>query len=207
MDQYINGEVLELEGDEAKDTHKRSMDKDKRCIANSIKDHLIPHVSSFKTPKEVFDDLTNMFKGKNINRKMTLRNRLKNLKILNLETIQSYFTRDAQIKEQLEVVEENVEEREIVMTTLNGLPRSWDSFIQGICARRKLISFDRLREECTQEESRLITREENMVEIEYQALAAHTRRNYRKKENHHHNKRKDNHHKRQNKFKRYPSNI
>ena len=50
--------------------------------------------------------------------------------------MQSYFTRVSQIKEQLEVVEENVEEEEIVMTTFNGLPRSWDSFIQGICARR-----------------------------------------------------------------------
>ena len=56
--------------------------------------------------------------------------------------------RVSQIKEQLEVVEENVEEGEISMTTLNGLPRSWDSFIQGICARRKMISFNGLREEC-----------------------------------------------------------
>ena len=48
------------------------------------------------------------------------------------------------------------------MTTLNGLPRTWDSVIQGICARRELISFSRLREECTQEEARLVTREEKM---------------------------------------------
>jgi hypothetical protein len=27
---------------------------------------------------------------------------------------------------------------EMVMTTLNGLPRSWDAFIQGICSRRKI---------------------------------------------------------------------
>ena len=45
LDQYINGEVPKLEGGEAKDAHKRSMDKDKRIIAYSIKDHLIPHVS------------------------------------------------------------------------------------------------------------------------------------------------------------------
>ena len=75
------------------------MDKDKRIITNSIKDHLIPHVYSFKTPKEVYDALTKMFEGKNINGKMTLRNRLKNVKIQNSETIQSYFQRVAQIKE------------------------------------------------------------------------------------------------------------
>ena len=54
---------------------------------------------------------------------MNLRNQLKNVKIKNFNTIQAYFTRVSQIKEQLEAVEENVEEGEIVMTNLNGLPR------------------------------------------------------------------------------------
>ena len=99
---------------------------DKRIIANSIKDHIIPHMSSLKTPKEMFDSLSKIFEGKNINWKMTLRNQLKNVKIQNVETIQSYFTRVSQIKEQLEAVDEEVENAEIVMTTLNGLPRSWD---------------------------------------------------------------------------------
>ena len=67
LDQFITKEVSKPEGDEAKDSHKRSMDKAKRIIADSIKDHLIPHVSTFKTPKEVYDALTNMFEGKNIN--------------------------------------------------------------------------------------------------------------------------------------------
>ena len=62
---------------------------------------------------------------------MTLRNQLKNVKIQNVETIQSYFTRVSQIKEQLEAVDEEVENAEIVITTLNGLIGSWDSFIQG----------------------------------------------------------------------------
>ena len=101
LDQYINGEVPEPEGDEANATHKNNLAKAKRIIIDSIKDHLIPHMSSFKTSKEVYDALTNMFEGKNINQKMTLSNQLKNVKIHNSETIQSYFTRVAQIKEQL----------------------------------------------------------------------------------------------------------
>ena len=83
LDQYISGEVPKLEGYEAKATHNKNLAKAKRIIADSIKDHLIPHVPSFKTPKEVFDALTKMFKGKNFNRKMTLRNQLKNVKIRN----------------------------------------------------------------------------------------------------------------------------
>ena len=71
----------------------------KRIIADSIKDHLIPQASSVKTPKAMFDSLTKMFEGKNINQKIKLRNQLKNVKIQNEETIQSYFTRVSQIKE------------------------------------------------------------------------------------------------------------
>ena len=60
---------------------------------------LSKHVFSLKTPKEMFDSLTKLFEWKNINWKMTLRNQLKNVKIQNAETIQSYFTRVSEIRE------------------------------------------------------------------------------------------------------------
>ena len=85
----------------------------------------------------MFDSLTKLFEGNNINQKMTLRKQLKNVKIQNVETIQSYFTSVSQIKEQLEAVDEEVDNIDVVITTLNDLPRSWDSFIRGLCARRK----------------------------------------------------------------------
>ena len=85
----------------------------------------------------MFDSLTKLFEGKNIKQKMTLRNWLKNVKTQNAETIQSHFTRVSQIKEQLEALDEEVENAEVVITTLNGLPGSWDSFIRGMCAGRK----------------------------------------------------------------------
>ena len=104
----------------------------------------------------MFDALTKLFEGKNINQKMTLRNQLKNVKIQNVYTIHPYFTRVSQIKEQLEAVDEEVENAKIVMTTLNGLPRAWDSFIQGIFTRKKLVKFSRLWEECSQEEDQIL---------------------------------------------------
>ena len=73
LEGFIEEEIPELEGNEAKAKHKKSMVKEKRIIADSIKDHLIPHVSSLKTPKQMFDALSWLYEGKNINRKMTLR--------------------------------------------------------------------------------------------------------------------------------------
>ena len=75
-----------------------------------------------------------------------------------------------------------VEEVEVVMSTLNGLPREWDSFIRGICARRKLTKFNNLWEECVQEEGRLLNREEKLNEEQDQVLVVHSKngRNKRK---------------------------
>ena len=81
MDTYISREVPVLEGDEARELHKKNLVKDKKIIVYSIKDHLIPQVSSLNKPKEMFDSLTKLFEGKNINWKMTLRKQLKNVKI------------------------------------------------------------------------------------------------------------------------------
>ena len=72
LDSYIHEEVPFLEGDEAKAFHKKKLVMEKRIITYSIKDHLIHQVSSLKTPKAMFDALTKLFEGKNINQKMNL---------------------------------------------------------------------------------------------------------------------------------------
>ena len=90
MDTYISGKVPVPEGDEDKALQKKYLVKAKKIIADSIMDHLIPQVSSLKTP--MFDSLTKLVEGKNINQGM------KNVKIQNAETIQSHFTRVSEIK-------------------------------------------------------------------------------------------------------------
>ena len=58
----------------------------------------------------MFDSLTKLFEGKNINQKMALRKQLKNVKI--------------QDAEQLEAVEEEMENAEVVIAAMNDLPLS-----------------------------------------------------------------------------------
>ena len=132
LEGFIKEEVVDPEEDEAKAKYKNDMIKANRIIV----DNLIPHVSSRRTPKEMFNALSILFEGGNVNRKMTLRNHLKSVKAQKSETMQSYFTRVAQIKDWLESIGDTVEEAYIVMTTLNGLPRDWE--VRGIFSRRKI---------------------------------------------------------------------
>ena len=52
LEGFIEADILEPEGDEDKAKHNKSLVKEKRIILDSIKDHLIPHVSSLKTPNK-----------------------------------------------------------------------------------------------------------------------------------------------------------
>ena len=74
------------------------------------------------------------YEGRNINRKMNLRSQLKRTKMRKGESIQDYFTRVSQFKEQLSTIGDTLDEHELVMTALNGLTRPLDSFIQTLCA-------------------------------------------------------------------------
>ena len=78
LDTYISREVRVPEGDEAKGL--KNLVKAKKIIADSITNQLVSQVSSIKT-SNMFDSLNKLFEWKNINRNMTLRNQLKNVKI------------------------------------------------------------------------------------------------------------------------------
>ena len=107
----------------------------------------------------MFDALSRMYEGRNINRKMNLRAQLKSIKMSHGESIQDYFTKVSQIKEQLEAIRDKIDEDEMVMNTLNGLTRPWESFIHMMCARKETMKFDMVWEDYIQEETRMENRE------------------------------------------------
>ena len=59
------------------------------------------------------------------------------------------------------------------MTTLNGLNRPWDSFIQTLFARKESMNIDIVWEDCIQEEARVDNKESLLREYD-QALSIHT---------------------------------
>ena len=78
LEKYIKNKVAEAE---AKEKHEQDLIKAMRIIVYSIKDHLIPQVSYKKTPKQMYDSLSIMYEGKNINIKMNMRTQFKGTKM------------------------------------------------------------------------------------------------------------------------------
>jgi hypothetical protein len=173
---HVKKMLPELKDEEAKAKFKKNEVKAKRILTDSIKDHLIPNVSELKTTKEMFDALTRLYESKNTSRKLSLQHQLRNVTMNKSETIANFFTRISQIKDQLAALGDPVEDVELVTTMLNGFSPSWDPFVQGICARRKLPKFDKLWANCSQEESRLMSKKQKVDDEENQALAAQVKK-------------------------------
>ena len=88
LEKYIKDDIAEPKEYEAKEKHEKDLIKAMRIIADSIKDHLIPQVSSKKTRKKLSDALSRMYDGNNINMNMNLRYQLKGTKMSKGESIQ-----------------------------------------------------------------------------------------------------------------------
>ena len=94
---------------------------------------------------------------------------MKEVKIQNAETMQSYFTRVSQIKEQLEAVSEECRSSD---GHLEWPPRIMGFIhVRNVC-QKEVITFSRLQEE---EEDRLIRIEEKMGATKDQALTIQRR--------------------------------
>jgi hypothetical protein len=99
LERFIKKEVPEPVDAAEKEKHQKDTIRAKRITADSIKDHLIPYVSSKKTLKEMFDALNRLYEGNNINWNMNLRNQLKNTRMQKGESAQEYFCKISQFKE------------------------------------------------------------------------------------------------------------
>jgi hypothetical protein len=65
----VDKEVAPLTYPTTLENHEKKGVKAKRDILDSMKDHLIPHLSEKKTTKDIYDALVGLFQSINMNRK------------------------------------------------------------------------------------------------------------------------------------------
>jgi putative lipoic acid-binding regulatory protein len=141
----VKGKIVKPEFEEGKEKEPQNvvaMEKFKdsdinvmSIIVESIKDHLIPYISHLDSSKKMYDALTNLFSVRNIGQVMSLKNELRDMKTNDDANITSYFVRISQLRDQLQVIEEIISEKELVNIVLNGLPKTWDAFTTSMNTR------------------------------------------------------------------------
>lgn len=113
-------------------------------LVDAVKDHIVPIISKLEMAYDMFKSLESMYEINNTSRAFALKQQLHHVKMIKGEIITSYFMRITELRDQLSTIGHTIESKELTMLALNGLPSSWESFIQGISARSKLPKFDRL---------------------------------------------------------------
>jgi hypothetical protein len=109
--------------------------KARKLIIYSVRDHLLPRIANLKTTYDMYEALKEMFESDNTLRALTLKSQLQSTKMTKGDTVAIFFMKISEIKEQLETIGEIMSDRELVLTTLNNLPKQWEPFLQSISGR------------------------------------------------------------------------
>ena len=131
---YVKGGVVEPPLNAlvvAKTKYKKCEAKAKKMIIDSIQKHLVAYIYDLETSKEMYDEMVEMFKVNNANQILFLKNKLKDIKMAKGESIQSYFMRITQIKNDLLSVGEVVADRELTLIALGHC--TWRSYKSMAC--------------------------------------------------------------------------
>jgi hypothetical protein len=176
----VKGKIMEPEFEEGKEKEpqniavmEKSKDNDINAmiiIVDCIKYHLIPYISHLDSSKKMYDALTNLFSVRNIGQVMSLNNELYDMKMNDDDSMTSYFVRISQLRDQLQVIEEIISENELVNIVLNGLPKTWDAFFASMNTRKEYPTFEELWTYCSQEESRISSKEKPQKKYDDQAF-------------------------------------
>ena len=83
---------------------------------------------------------------------MALKDKLHNVNMTKDESVTSYPTRVAQVKDELEAEGETILDSELVRIALKGFTKKWEVFVKCIVGREKLPDWSRVWDDFTQEE-------------------------------------------------------
>lgn len=158
LDHYVTSVVEEPTTNAGRTTYKRNQGKARRIIYDSVKENLMPIITPLKTAKECFDTSIKLYETKAPSQNKLLKNQLRTLKIEKDESINPFFTKISQIKDQLLAIGIAVDDDDLVQIAIFGLPQSWETFLSSVNGRDVQPSFERLWHDCLQEESRILGR-------------------------------------------------
>ena len=98
--------------------------------------------------------LINAYEVNNATSSLALKKKLNHLEIKKGESMNSYFIRVGSLRDELTSIGYIIDDKELTLMAIDGLPDSWGIFSKGVSVRDKLQKFNRLKGDCLQEESR-----------------------------------------------------
>ena len=138
---------------------QKKMAKCRRILLEGVKDHIVSSLHGKATPYLMWKALTDLFQSKSDQRKLALKDKLRNIKMEKGDSIAKYLTKFTQCRDELGRVGVTVDEEDMVDLALLGLPKAWHSYQDSVNGREKLPGWERLWADLMQEEIRRTTRD------------------------------------------------
>eukprot|EP00253_Pinus_taeda_P022484 PITA_22484 len=167
---HVRGNIVEPPSNAsvvARNKWKTGEVKTKKIIWDSIDKRLVAYISDLNTSKDIYDRLVSLFKVNDANQVLFLRNNLKEIKKGKDESMQAYFLRITEIRNDLLSIRETITNREMELTNLGGLPSEWYVFRTTLLNNNVIPGFEELMARCIQEETRVEEQEMPMRKGHY----------------------------------------
>jgi hypothetical protein len=119
----IHKTLPETTTDEEKEIRREEDVKARKIIIYSVRNHLLPRIANLKTSYEMYEALKDMFESDNTVRALTLKEQLQSTKMTKGDTVATFFMKISEIKDHLGAIGEIMSDRELVLSTLNNLPK------------------------------------------------------------------------------------
>eukprot|EP00253_Pinus_taeda_P029346 PITA_29346 len=176
---HVRGNIVEPPSNAppaAKNKWKNKEIKAKKIIRDSIDKRLVVYISELDTSKEIYDRLVSLFKVNDENQVLFLRNKLREIKKGKDESMQAYFLRITEIKNDLLSIGETITNREKALTTTGGLPSEWYVFRTTLLNNNVTLGFEELMARCIQEETRVEEQEMPLPKGPPAAFSSHAKK-------------------------------
>ena len=157
--------------------------KARAIVGLSLSDEHLEHVREVKTAKEMWKAIMNVFERQTLLNRLSARRKFYTVTMENGEKMLTYLNRVKQLAATLKSMSVEIDDQELAMAALNGLPASYESLIVALDALgndKTVFTFDLVKSRLLQEEQRATEREMSESIIKPSALVGVSEENHEK---------------------------
>jgi len=120
------------------------MAKAKRMILDGVKDHVIYHIASRGTAKEMWDAFSTLYQGSSEQWKRYLEKKLRYAQMQKGERVDPFLMMLQETHDELSGVGSTPQDSELVRLALNFVSDVWQVFVQSILGKATLPNWDEM---------------------------------------------------------------
>jgi len=103
-------------------------------------DEILPHIRGIINAHEIWQKLKSLYETTDELRVLLLSNELVALKMIKSDSVPSHITKMQELKDQLQAIGYNVEEKNLVTRLLSSLPKSYSNFVTSLSVSSRDIN-------------------------------------------------------------------